>query len=116
MMCQRIGRPPISTIGLGRNSVSSRSRVPFPPQRMTAFIVSLSFVVRATARTQVARAAFHGTSSGLPLPSLWTLWGIASNVIGYLRRGRGEEAEEKEEKEDEGARRRQPHPMVSSPA
>ena len=37
MMCQRIGRPPISTIGLGRNSVSSRRRVPSPPQRMTTF-------------------------------------------------------------------------------
>src|SRR5215210_4879716 len=35
MMCQRIGWGPISTIGLGRYSVSSRSRVPLPPQRMT---------------------------------------------------------------------------------
>src|SRR6185503_5886076 len=38
MMCHRIGRPPISTIGLGRNSVSSRNRVPSPPHRMTTFI------------------------------------------------------------------------------
>src|SRR5882762_2574683 len=38
MMCQRMGRPPISTIGLGRNSVSSRRRVPNPPQRTTTFI------------------------------------------------------------------------------
>ena len=37
MMCRRIGRPPISTSGLGRNSVSSRSRVPWPPQRITTF-------------------------------------------------------------------------------
>lgn len=36
MMCQRIGIPPISTIGLGRYSVSSRIRVPLPPHRMTA--------------------------------------------------------------------------------
>ena len=36
-MCQRIGRPPISTIGLGRNSVSSRMRVPWPPQSITTF-------------------------------------------------------------------------------
>ena len=35
MMCQRIGFPPISTSGLGRNSVSSRSRVPIPPHRIT---------------------------------------------------------------------------------
>ena len=37
MMCQRIGLPPMSTIGFGRNSVSSRIRVPCPPQRMTTF-------------------------------------------------------------------------------
>ena len=34
-MCHRSGRPPISTIGLGRNSVSSRMRVPRPPHSMT---------------------------------------------------------------------------------
>ena len=33
--CQRIGRPPISTSGFGIVWVSSRSRVPRPPQRMT---------------------------------------------------------------------------------
>src|SRR6202035_2018985 len=37
-MCQRIGRPPISTIGLGRTPVSSLRRVPNPPARITAFI------------------------------------------------------------------------------
>src|SRR6202035_2767937 len=37
-MCHRIGRPPISTIGLGRETVSSLSRVPSPPANMTAFI------------------------------------------------------------------------------
>src|SRR3712207_487655 len=37
MMCQRIGWPPISTIGLGRDAVSSASRDPVPPARMTAF-------------------------------------------------------------------------------
>ncbi len=31
MMCQRIGRPPISTMGLGVTSVSAASRVPAPP-------------------------------------------------------------------------------------
>src|SRR5476651_461175 len=39
MMCQRIGMPPISTIGLGRASVSSERRVPRPPARSTAFIL-----------------------------------------------------------------------------
>src|SRR5450432_2124798 len=38
MMCQRIGRSPTGTIGLGRNSVSSRKRVPKPPQKITTFI------------------------------------------------------------------------------
>jgi hypothetical protein len=40
MMCQRIGLPPISTIGLGRVTVSSLSREPMPPARITAFTVS----------------------------------------------------------------------------
>src|ERR1700682_920726 len=38
MMFHRMGLPPISTIGLGRNSVSSRRRVPNPPHRTTTFI------------------------------------------------------------------------------
>src|SRR5579859_6446153 len=33
MMCQRMGWWPTGTMGLGRNSVSSRKRVPRPPQR-----------------------------------------------------------------------------------
>ena len=40
MMCQMIGLPPISIIGLGRVSVSSVRRVPRPPARMTVFIVT----------------------------------------------------------------------------
>src|SRR5690349_9298348 len=40
MMCQRIGLIPISTIGLGFRSVSSRKRVPRPPQRITTFIAT----------------------------------------------------------------------------
>src|SRR5215212_185987 len=44
MMCQRIGLPPISTIGFGRNTVSSESRVPLPPASRTAFIaIHLSY-------------------------------------------------------------------------
>src|SRR3982751_1804499 len=38
MMCHKMGRPPICTIGLGLISVSSERRVPIPPARMTAFI------------------------------------------------------------------------------
>ena len=33
----KIGRGPIGSMGLGRNSVSSRSRVPIPPHRTTTF-------------------------------------------------------------------------------
>ena len=39
MMCQRIGLPPISTIGLGRSAVSSERREPSPPGKNDAFTV-----------------------------------------------------------------------------
>src|SRR5262245_20169445 len=38
MMCQRIGRYPMFTIGLGIVSENSRNRVPCPPQKRTTFI------------------------------------------------------------------------------
>src|SRR5687767_2292983 len=38
MMCQRIGSPPISTMGLGLVWVSSDRRVPSPPARITVRI------------------------------------------------------------------------------
>src|SRR5579863_6084847 len=41
-MCQRIGRPPTSTIGFGRTVVSSASREPSPPANITTFIWKLS--------------------------------------------------------------------------
>src|SRR5450759_355089 len=37
MMCHRIGRSPISTMGLGLAAVSSDRRVPSPPARITTF-------------------------------------------------------------------------------
>src|SRR4249919_2948410 len=37
MMCQRIGLPPISTIGFGRTSVSSANLEPSPPARIPTF-------------------------------------------------------------------------------
>src|SRR5271155_5330524 len=39
-MCHRIGRPPISTIGLGLSSVSSARRVPNPPASIAIFRLS----------------------------------------------------------------------------
>src|SRR6266478_732618 len=41
MMCQRTGRPPISSMGFGTTAVSSARRVPRPPARMTTFTVCL---------------------------------------------------------------------------
>src|SRR5215510_652844 len=38
MMCQRIGRYPMFTIGLGIVSENSRNRIPWPPQKRTTFI------------------------------------------------------------------------------
>src|ERR1700743_2519413 len=38
MICQRIGRPPISTIGFGLTVVSSEIRLPKPPANNTTFI------------------------------------------------------------------------------
>jgi hypothetical protein len=36
-----MGLPPISTIGFGLYSVSSRSRVPFPPHQITTGTLSI---------------------------------------------------------------------------
>src|SRR4051812_49139071 len=41
--CQRMGAPPISTIGFGRTDVSSARRLPSPPARITAFTADLLF-------------------------------------------------------------------------
>src|SRR4030042_3684702 len=47
IICQRMGLPPISTIGLGRKTVSSDRRVPAPPARITTFIFfTPSYVLR----------------------------------------------------------------------
>src|SRR5436305_8168769 len=51
MMCHSIGLPPISTIGLGRTAVSSLSREPKPPARITAFTATQ--VIRGPARACV---------------------------------------------------------------
>jgi hypothetical protein len=48
MMCHKIGRPPISTIGFGLRVVSSEIRVPSPPARMTAFTNRVRLLLKAT--------------------------------------------------------------------
>ena len=77
MMCQMIGRPPISTIGFGLISVSSRNRVPRPPHRMTTSRVGdrRRFLPLATRVARFGnayhdwllldRGHFFGNSSGL---------------------------------------------------
>src|SRR5262245_33911211 len=70
MMCQRIGLSPISTIGFGRTVVSSDSRVPNPPARMTALM-----------------AASH-TSPAPRVPGDWLLEGHELSLYGPMRRAR----------------------------
>src|SRR2546430_15506910 len=50
MMCQRMGLPPISTIGFGLTRVSSLNLEPTPPARITAFIEKLLFPQRSLRR------------------------------------------------------------------
>src|SRR5664279_1908370 len=52
MMCQRIGLPPISIIGLGFRLLSSEMRVPSPPARMTTFMASHDSCVGSTGSTR----------------------------------------------------------------
>src|SRR5947209_3697426 len=61
-MCQRIGLPPTSTIGLGRRSVSSDNRVPRPPARMTVFMSPL--LPEGTGRPRRAPPAQPGRHAG----------------------------------------------------
>src|SRR4051812_50006845 len=58
MMCQTIGRPPISTSGLGLISVSSDRRVPAPPHRITTG-------TRPSGMGQVLRVPRHGSPQAL---------------------------------------------------
>ena len=53
MMCHKIGRPPISTIGFGLRVVSSEIRVPSPPARMTAFTNRVRLLLRRQVFSQI---------------------------------------------------------------
>jgi hypothetical protein len=46
MMCHKMGRFPIGTIGLGRSSVSSRMRVPSPPHNTKTGMSEMLLVTR----------------------------------------------------------------------
>src|SRR4051812_19131103 len=39
MMCHKIGRSPMRSIGLGISSETSRIRTPRPPQKITTFMI-----------------------------------------------------------------------------
>src|ERR1044072_4027312 len=68
MMCQRIGWAPISTMGLGRYSVSSRRRVPCPPQRITTGRSRIEgLVIAADSWVGRERRSFYRTP-GMPAP------------------------------------------------
>ena len=73
-MCHRIGRPPISTMGLGFKTVSSARREPNPPANITAFIFRLSPCnLETPARTQLppsAHESTHSQASNLPMRRL----------------------------------------------
>ena len=54
MICHTIGCSPIGTIGFGRSSVTSRSLVPFPPQRIiTAIMLTLLALMLDNAKIAV---------------------------------------------------------------
>src|ERR1700728_1444701 len=80
-MCHRIGRPPISTIGLGRVTVSSLSRVPSPPANMTAFIPILwcSQALRYLSRKRFPLSVVCETS-----PQVHTVHGECLIVYAYF--------------------------------
>ena len=63
MTCQSIGRPPISIIGFGRWMVSSLIRVPFPPARMTHFIIALCIRCTKSPASAASIDARHDTRS-----------------------------------------------------
>src|ERR1700689_2070346 len=76
MMCHNIGRLPIGTMGLGRYSVSSRNRVPLPPQSITTFILRRRY-----------RRDFEDSrrQMGPPLREICSVSGKTLPVLRYLR-------------------------------
>src|ERR1700716_1103941 len=90
MTCHRIGRPPISTNGLGRLRVCSCRRVPRPPQRMTTLSTDVTPTAKFYRDTDPTRAQprlHRRTSSCAPCgwTRRWTSWRSAA-VLPTLRR------------------------------
>src|SRR5437016_11344125 len=73
MMCQRIGRDPMFTIGLGIVSENSRIRNPCPPQKRTTFIETslvqnADVVACGRCRSYDHRGTFFHLSENPPSP------------------------------------------------
>src|SRR5262245_58195434 len=64
MMCQRIGLPPTSIMGLGLTCVSSLRREPNPPARMTAFIYCLERRPAPNRTLKIVLDVREGTAAG----------------------------------------------------
>src|SRR6187399_3231783 len=86
MMCQTIGRPPISTSALGLTSVCSDRRVPAPPQRITTG-------TRPSGMAQVLRVPRHGSlqtfierEGGCPAKHVARARGIEVLIANLVRR------------------------------
>src|SRR5262249_17102039 len=62
MMCQRIGRPPMSIIGFGTRRVSSPMRTPNPPQKITTFIRKELRMARKGRQLAIWPVSQHGCS------------------------------------------------------
>ena len=85
MMCQSRGRAPILTIGLGRTTVSSASRVPRPPARMTVFMMPNSPGVRDPARPRRSAGAGLAVAAGpLSTPKLIRSRSTTSGPFAHL--------------------------------
>src|SRR3989338_6633605 len=82
MMCQRIGMPPISTSGFGRNSVSSRILVPLPPHKMTAFMAIIPLtMVPPNLNEEGAERSFYAFLLFFSVPGMVSIGGTLRTFI-----------------------------------
>ena len=95
MRCQRIGRPPISTIGLGRVAVSSDNRVPNPlddvlrterAEAVRAAIAKLPPKQRATLMLRVYQECSHEEIAAALGSTVGAVKANFFHALGNLRR------------------------------
>src|SRR4030042_2376508 len=87
MMCHRMGRPPTSTSTLGIASVSPRSRMPRPPQRITVCMLQ-PHVVAMTDFAQNAHRLHVHLSLGEGLVEVGLLSCPSKILLDHLRLGK----------------------------